>query len=77
MDHKNSLVPFSCIVMVPYEWVRIVGSCFLPSNLHPFHDELVEGVRILFFFLSSFVLDPRQSNKVWVEPFACQCLLPF
>ena len=37
---------FSCMVVVPYEWVWIMGPCLLPSNLHPFHDKLVERVRI-------------------------------
>jgi hypothetical protein len=70
MSHKNSRVPFSCTVVVPYEWVRIIGSCLLPFNLCLFHDELVEGVRISFFSLFSFVLDSRRFRKMWVEPLA-------
>ena len=29
-----ALCQFSCTVMVPYKWVRIMGSCLLSSNLH-------------------------------------------
>jgi hypothetical protein len=56
MSRRNSHVPFGCTVVVPYEWVWIVGSCLSTSNLRPFHGELVEGVRIPFFLRSSFVL---------------------
>ena len=47
-------------VMVPYEWVWIMGPCLLSSNLRPFHDELVERVRILFLspLLFSILVDP-------------------
>jgi predicted AlkP superfamily pyrophosphatase or phosphodiesterase len=32
MTRRNNLMPFSCTVMVPYEWVWIVGSCLsLPT----------------------------------------------
>jgi hypothetical protein len=63
-----ALCQFSCTVMVPYEWVWILGSCLLSFNLRPFHNELVEGVRIPFF---SLVLNPRWSSKMWIELFAC------
>jgi hypothetical protein len=55
-SRRNSHVPFGCTVVVPYEWVWIVGSCLSTSNLRPFHGELVEGVQIPFFLRSSFVL---------------------
>jgi hypothetical protein len=55
-SHRNSHVPFGCMVVVPYEWVWIVGSCLSTSNLRPFHGKLVEGVRIPFFLHSSFIL---------------------
>ena len=74
-----ALCRFSCMVMVPYEWVWIVRSCLLSSNLHLFHDELVEGVHSIFH--SSLVLNPRRSSKMWIEPFAClvfiALLIPF
>jgi hypothetical protein len=54
-----ALCRFSCTVVVPYEWVWIVGSCLLSSNLRPFHDELVKRVRIPFFspLLFSILVD--------------------
>jgi hypothetical protein len=55
-SRRNSHVPFGCMIVVPYEWVWIVGSCLSTSNLRPFHGELVEGVQIPFFLRSSFVL---------------------
>jgi hypothetical protein len=74
-----ALCQFSCMVMVPYEWVWIMGSCLLSSNLRLFHNKLVEGVRIPFF--SSLVLNPHRSSKMWIEPFAClvfiALLIPF
>jgi hypothetical protein len=58
------------MVVVPYEWVRIVGSCLLHSNLRPFHDELVKGVRIPFFLplLFSIPIDPERCG---LSPLAC------
>ena len=55
-----ALCQFSCTVIVPYEWVWIVGSCLLSSNLHPFHDELIERVSIPFFspLLFSILVNP-------------------
>ena len=55
-----ALCQFSCTVVVPYEWVWIMGSCLLSSNFHPFHDELVERVWIPFFspLLFSILVDP-------------------
>jgi hypothetical protein len=67
-------VPFSCTVMVPYEWVWIEGSClFLPTFARSMMSWL-KVCRILFFSCSPFVLNSHQSSKVWVEPFACWCL---
>jgi hypothetical protein len=78
MSRRNSLVPFSCTVVVPYEWVRIIGSCLLSSNLRPFHDELVEGVRIMFFSLSlplfSISVDLERCG---LSPLLVWCLLLF
>ena len=65
--------------MVPYEWVRIMGPCLLSSNLHPFHDELVERVQIPFFspLLFSILIDLVRCGL----PFAClvfiDLLIPF
>jgi hypothetical protein len=42
-------VQFSCMVVVPYEWVWIMESYLLSSNLCPCHDVLDEGVRVPFF----------------------------
>jgi len=55
-----ALCQFSCTVMVPYEWVWIMGPCLLPSNLHSFHDRLFKRVRIPFFspLLFSILVDP-------------------
>ena len=57
-----------------------MGPCLLPSNLRPFHDELVERVRDSIL-LSSFILNLRRSSKMWIEPFAClvfiALLIPF
>ena len=54
-----ALCRFSCTVVVPYEWVQIVGSCLLSSNLRPFHEEFVERVWIPFFspLLFSILID--------------------
>jgi hypothetical protein len=46
-----ALCRLSCTVVVPYEWVWIMGLCLLSFNLRLFHDELVEGARIPFFSL--------------------------
>ena len=68
---------FSCTVMVPYEWVWIMGSCLLSSNLRPIHDELVERVRIPFFspLLVSILVDPVRCGLspsfVWCLLFSC------
>ena len=55
-----ALCQFSCTVVVPYEWVWIMGSCLLSSILRPFHDELIERVRIPFFspLLFLILVDP-------------------
>jgi hypothetical protein len=75
MSRRNNLVPFSGTVTVPYEWVWIVGSfLYLPTFARSMTSWLKE-CGILFFSRSSFVLNPYQSSKVWVEPFACWCLL--
>ena len=68
------LCRFSCMVVVPYEWVWIVGSCLLSSNLCPFHDELVERVRIPFFspFLFSILINPVRCA---LSPSLVWCLL--
>ena len=65
---------FSCTVAVPYEWVWIVGSCLLSSNLRPFHDELVKRVRIPFFspLLFSILVDPVRCG---LRPSLVWCLL--
>jgi hypothetical protein len=54
-----ALCQFSCTIAVPYEWVWIVGSCLLSSNLRPFRDELVKRVWIPFFspLLFSILVD--------------------
>ena len=55
-----ALCQFSCTVVVPYEWVWIIGSCLFSFNLHPFHDELVERVWFPLFspLLLSILIDP-------------------
>ena len=61
-----ALRQFSCTVTVPYEWVWIVGSCLLSSNLRPFHDKLVEGVWIPIFstLLFSILVDPVRCGLI-------------
>jgi hypothetical protein len=66
-------VPFSCTVMVPYEWVRIVGSCLFYSNLRPFHDESVERVRIPFFYPLLF-LTPVDPVRCGLSSLLVRCL---
>jgi hypothetical protein len=79
MNRRNSLVQFSCTVVVPYEWVWIVESYLLSSNLRSSHDVLDEGVRVPFFL--PLVLNPRRSSKAWIELFASSVfvalLIPF
>jgi hypothetical protein len=70
MNHRNSLVQFSCTVVVPYEWVWIVESYLLSSNLRPSHDMLDEGVQVPFFLplLFSIPVDP---SRCGLSLFAC------
>jgi hypothetical protein len=63
--------------MVPYEWFWIMGLCLSSYNHRPFHGELVEKVQIPFFFRSSFVLNHRQSSKMWIEPVVCLVFIAF
>ena len=69
-----ALCQFSCTVIVPYEWVWIVGSCLLSSKLCPFYNELVERVRIPFFspLLFSILVDPVRYG---LSPSLVWCLL--
>jgi hypothetical protein len=56
---------FLCTILVPYEWVWFVGSCFLSSNLRPFYDELVKRVRIHSSLLSCSQSSLNQSDVDW------------
>lgn len=58
MSCRNSLVPFRCTVVAPYEWVWFRGSCLFASNIRPFHDELDERVWIPFLLLFFFRSQP-------------------
>jgi hypothetical protein len=77
MDHKNSLVPFSCTVVVPYKWAWIVGSYLLSFNLCPFHDEMVEGVQVLVFVFPLLFSIPVDLEKYGLSPWLVWCLLLF
>jgi hypothetical protein len=71
---------FSCTVMAPYEWVWIVGPYLFSCNLCPFPWR-VGRKSADSILLSSLVLNPRRSSKMWIEPFACLVfivlLIPF
>jgi hypothetical protein len=81
MSHRKSLVPFSCTVVVPYEWVWIVGSCLFFFNLRLFHDELVERVRIPILFVPLLFSTPVDPIRCGLSLFAYSVfvvpLIPF
>jgi hypothetical protein len=60
--------------MVPYEWVWMNHA--FSSSLHLFHDELVEGVRIPFFYLLLFS-NPVDLVRCGLSPSLVWCLLLF
>jgi hypothetical protein len=77
MDHKNSLVPFSCTVVVPYKWAWIVGSYLLSFDLRLFHDEMVKGVRVPFFLFPLLFSIPFDLVKYGLSLWLVWCLLLF
>jgi hypothetical protein len=71
-----ALFRVSCTVMVRYEWVWIVGSYPLSSNLHSFHGELVKRVRIPFFFPLLFSI-PIDLIRCGLSPWLVALLILF
>jgi hypothetical protein len=65
------------MVVVPYEWVWIVGSCLLSFNLRLFHDELVEGARIPFFSLFPLFSIPIDPERCGLSPLLVWCCFSF
>jgi hypothetical protein len=47
------------------------GSCLLSSNLRPFHDELVEGVRVPLFLLPLLFSILVDLVRCGLSPLAC------
>jgi hypothetical protein len=76
-----ALCQYSCMVMVPYEKVWIVGSCLSFSNFRPFHDELVERVRIPFFIVPRLFSTPIEPVRCGLSSLNCLVfvshLIPF
>ena len=79
MNRGNSIVPFSCTIVMPYELVWVVGLyLFSPTFVRSMTSWSKEYI---FHSSLSLVLNPCQSSKMWIEPLAClvfiALLIPF